>query len=180
MLNNKITLFIVMILLLQGCAKTEKPPYPADLQLIIATQNTQTGEDSDGAISVSQLMQSVRTGEPSDKVNDASSNQWVFNAQKTDLSKQKRKLHLNYQGNAMLPNDHQMAMVRELILQSDMVLESIAIGSCANKTPLACVSNAQKRAVLLVEKIGAGQPKIEYKPKLGHDVAVVTFARRSS
>jgi hypothetical protein len=180
MTNNKIILCITMILLLQGCAKVNKPAYPADLQMIIAGQGGNGVNENSGAISVSQLMKSVRIGKQPTQANKAPADNWVFKAEQKDLSLHQRKLHLNYHGNAMLPNDAQMAKVRALASQENMQLVSVVIGSCANQSPLACVASAQRRAILLVEKLGAKQPRIEYKPKIGHDVAVVTFERRSS
>jgi hypothetical protein len=174
-----ISLIFATLVLLQGCMNTGQPAYPADLQMIIAGQAGQGNADNKAAISVSQLMASVRSQNTTQRKVETPTSQWIFKGNSAAVNQDKRELHLNYQASAMLPNDTQMAMARRLAIQRNMVLVSVAVGSCADKSPLACVSSAQKRAVLLVEKLGADQPRIEYKPKLGHDVAVVTFERRS-
>jgi hypothetical protein len=94
-----------------------------------------------------------------------------------------RKLRLNYPVGAVLPNASQLLMARRLAAQQNMVLVRMSIGACSGVDPLAGVASAQKRAKRLLRALNtqdSDKPVVEYKPRSGTDVVIVTFEHRSS
>jgi hypothetical protein len=88
-----------------------------------------------------------------------------------------------------LPNALQLMQARQLSTQTGMTLETLTMGSCADKNPLVCAGRAQKRTRSLIKVLGKTHDNtqdktqhkttVEYDPCLGIDVAVVTFKPRS-
>ena len=147
------------------------------------------------SVTVNQLLASIRAS--SDKPAAAPQNDsWIFDGGSPALQSnqqnqpnQSHQLRLTYQSGHALPNALQLMQARQLATQSDLTLVTLTIGSCADKSPLVCASTAQKRSNSLLKVLGTAQynaqdktldkVSIEYDPRLGIDVAIVTFKPRS-
>ncbi|NQZ09867.1 MAG: hypothetical protein HRT35_22170 [Algicola sp.] len=174
-------------MMLPGCTTTQ-PQYPAELQMLIA-QSAVKQQPKVEAVTVNQLLASVRAS--SDKSTHApapKNDSWIFNGDSPTLQSnqqnqpnQSHQLRLTYQSGHALPNALQLMQARQLATQTDLTLVTLTIGSCADKSPLVCAGTAQKRSNSLLKVLGNALDKVsvQYDPRLGIDVAVVTFKPRS-
>ncbi len=198
-LRPKAALAALALLAIQGCTSTE-PQYPAELQMLIAQSAVQQNQQQPKAkaVTVNQLLASVRAS--SDKPTAAPKHEpWIFdgNSQaeksyqpnKLDKPNQSHQLRLTYQAGHALPNALQLMQARQLATQTQLMLATLTMGSCADKNPLVCAGTAQKRTSSLIKVLGnakditqhktENKTVVEYDPRLGIDVAVVTFKPRS-
>ena len=212
----KLATSIACMLILQACNNTQRPAYPPELQMIIASSAQQAatqknnGQDDSQAVTVDQLLESVRREKEQAKLTNANNKAlpdqplapWIFTGdpetqprpqqrplqkkqKKDQLSQAKpvttsqRQLQLSYQTDAMLPNKTQLMMAKQILEKQNMQLIELMIGSSSGKTPMNSAANAQKRAKHLLKELSpANNANVQYQPRLGNDIVVVTFAPR--
>lgn len=207
----------VVMLALQGCLSTSQPTFPTELQMIIAqskqnqTQNNahngaQNHNQNNGpqnasnanktnsakAISIEQLMASIRARsdvaktnqQPNQQTNQQAQNKttstWTGVQAQTNVATAKtvkaatkrsqppadpqaQQIQLNYPKGKTLPYPAQLLLLKQLATEQNLLLVSIAIGPSAGKSPIDSVSNAQKRSQALLKQLAVVGPK---QPKL--------------
>lgn len=175
MLNRKLCkqwMMVVVVLLLSGCTAT-KTEYPPQLAQIIAMGNQQPAVNTaEQAISVEQLLQSVRQKDNQSQ-SQSNGNAWVF----VGTDEDNRQLNWHYEPGDILPKQALLSQISGLIADSKWQLKSIAIGKPVAQGPMASMVLAQKRAVRL-QLLIPHQVDVQYQPQLGMDKLQLTFKER--
>lgn len=104
-----------------------------------------------------------------------------------------RQIQLHYQAGDDLPHQMQLLMAKKMVAMGQMTLVKLVIGTSDESSSFARASTAQRRAKQLInqlhqgntsenasEKISETGIEVEYLPKIGDNIAIVTFQSRGS
>ena len=107
-----------------------------------------------------------------------------------------RQIQLQYQAGDDLPHQMQLLMAKKMVAMGQMILVKLVIGTSDESSSFARASTAQRRAKQLInqlqqhdtskpsekanEKANEKGIEVEYLPKIGDNIAIVTFQSRGS
>lgn len=104
-----------------------------------------------------------------------------------------RQIQLQYQANDVLPHQMQLLMAKKMVAMGQMTLVKLVIGTSDENSSFARAATAQRRAKQLInqlhqnytsektsEKTSETGIEVEYLPKIGDNIAIVTFQSRGS
>ena len=189
-------LALFSVLLLSGCRSTQEPQYPAQLQMIIAQSASQQQAPQQTAqptqpISVEQLLAAVKhsaNARPAQQhaTNDVSGQDfvpdWVFKGENRQseplatLPDTQRQLQLHYQDTQLLPQKMQLMMAQQMLKVQHMTVVKLVIGGSQEDTAFARAATAAQRAAQLMASLGDKRDAtVEYQPKIGDNIVIVTF-----